>query len=215
MPRRTRSSDFTSAEQKLLGRLDSPAAIQAFLDAVPYSADDCYRSPRSVMRDRKAHCFDGAMFAACALRRLGQRPLLCDLGAVRDDDHVLALYRRDGRWGAIAKSNFVGIRFREPIFRSLRELALSYFESYYNVEGEKTLRSYSVALDLAAFDAIDWMRRDDGLDAIAERLSTIRHYPMLTPALERALTPVDDRSYRAGLLGVNAAGLYRPGGIHG
>jgi hypothetical protein len=214
MPRRPASFDsaFSAAERKLLGRLGSPSAIQAFLDTIPYSADEIYRSPRSVIRDRKAHCFDGALFAACALRRLGHRPLLCDLGAVRDDDHVIALYQRDGHLGAIAKSNFVGIRFREPIFRSLRELALSYFESYYNVDGEKTLRSYSVSVDLSAFDAIDWMTRDEGLDAIADRLSSVRHTPILTPAIERGLTPVDARSYQAGLLGVNAAGLYKPGG---
>jgi hypothetical protein len=202
---------WTVAERKLLARLRDPASIQAFLDGIPYSADPIYRCPRAVMRDRKAHCFDGAMFAACGLRELGQRPLLVDLGAVRDDDHVIALYRRDGRLGAIAKSNFVGIRFREPIFRSVRELALSYFEAFYNVDGEKTLRSYSVALDLAALEALDWATSDAALDVVAERLTSIRHYPMLTPAIEAALSPVDERSYRAGLQGVNEAGLYRPG----
>jgi len=211
-PSQTSSPDdgWTRAERKVLDRLTSPDRIQAYLDEVPYSADPIYRSPRSVMRDRKAHCFDGALFAACALRRLGQRPLVVDLGAVRDDDHVIALFERDGRLGAVAKSNFVGIRFREPIFRNVRELALSYFESYYNVDGEKTLRSYSAPLDLSTFDALGWMHRDDGLEVIADRTGTVRHFAMLTPELERTLTRVDQRSYQAGLLGVNAAGLYRP-----
>jgi hypothetical protein len=208
----TKATDgWTRAERKVLDQLTSPDRIQAYLDEVPYSADPIYRSPRSVMRDRKAHCFDGALFAACALRRLGQRPLVVDLGAVRDDDHVIALFERDGRLGAVAKSNFVGIRFREPVFRTVRELALSYFESYYNVEGEKTLRSYSAPLDLSTYDELDWMRSDAGLEVIADRTCTVRHFAMLTPTIERALTRVDQRSYQAGLLGVNAAGLYRPG----
>ena len=210
MPIRSLSS-WSRAERSLFGRLTSPDRIQDFVDGVPYSADPIYRSPRSVMRDRKAHCFDGALFAACALREIGQRPRLVDLGAVRDDDHVIALFERDGHLGAVAKSNFVGIRFREPIFRSVRELALSYFESYYNVDGEKTLRSFSVPLDLSTLDHLDWMRSDDGLEVIASRLTSIRHFPMLTPALERSLVRVDDRSYKAGLMGVNEAGLYRPG----
>lgn len=206
------NSSWSAAERRLLQGLSRPDLIQAFLDGIEYSADPIYRSPRSVIRDRKAHCFDGALFAACALRRLGHRPRLVDLGAVRDDDHVIALFERDGRLGAVAKSNFVGIRYREPIFRSVRELALSYFECYYNTDGEKTLRSYSVPLDLTAHDADDWMHCDGALDGIADRLSSIRHFPILTRRLERALAPVDRRSYQAGLLGVNEAGLFRPGG---
>jgi hypothetical protein len=211
-PRRKidRTRGWTAPERALLRSLRSPDQIQAFLDGIPYSADPVYRSPRSVMRDRRAHCFDGALFATCALRMLGYPPLLVDLGAVRDDDHILALFERDGLLGAVAKSNFVGIRFREPVFRSVRELALSYFESYYNVDGEKTLRTYSVPLDLTAFDHLNWMREDGGLEPIAARLSSIRHHPLLTPTVERALALVDQRSYAAGLLGVNAAGLYRP-----
>lgn len=209
---RPSDSTFTRAELRLLQPLRSPERIQAFLDGVGYSADPCYRSPRSVLRDRKAHCFDGALFAACALRRLGQRPLLVDLRAVRDDDHVLAIFERRGHFGAVAKSNFVGLRFREPIFRTLRELALSYFEDYYNTDGEKTLRGYSVPLDLRAFDRLRWMTEDGGLDAVARRLDEIRHYPLLSPAMVAGLARVDPRSYDAGLVGVNAAGLYRPDG---
>jgi hypothetical protein len=208
--RRTDRNGWTAAERRLLGRLTSPDRIQAYLDGIGYSADPIYRSPRSVMRDQKAHCFDGALFAACALRQIGYPPLLVDLGAVRDDDHVIAIYQRDGCLGAVAKSNFVGIRFREPIYRTVRELALSYFESYYNVEGEKTLRTFSVPLDLRGLDHLDWMRSDAGLEVIADRLDRIRHWPILTPRQARTLVRVDERSYRAGLLGVNEAGLYRP-----
>ncbi|MBI3271386.1 MAG: hypothetical protein HYZ53_20515 [Planctomycetes bacterium] len=184
--------------------------MQAFLDSVPYSADPVYRCPRSVLRDRVAHCFDGAVFAAAALRRLGHPPLLVDLRAVRDDDHILALFTRHGRFGAIAKSNFVGLRFREPVFRTLRELALSYFEDYYNLEGEKTLRSYSAPVDLRGFDRLDWPERDEAMEEIARRLDSARHFPLLSPKLISALSRMDRRSFESGMLGVNAAGLYKP-----
>lgn len=198
----------TTRERAALARLTGPERIQRFLDSIPYSADPIYRSPRSVLRDRTAHCFDGALFAAAALQRLGQPPLLLDLRAVRDDDHVLAIFRRGRHVGAIAKSNFVGLRFREPIFRTLRELALSYFESYYNLRREKTLRSYSALVNLRSL-RFDWTTQDGRLDAVAARLDAARHIPLLDVAMTRALLPVNDRSYRAGMLGTRAAGLYR------
>ena len=124
---------WTDAERQVMAQLTSPGAIQVFLDELPYSADPIYRCPLRVLRERIAHCFDGAMFAAAALRLLGYPPLILDIvPSGRDDDHLLALYKRDGHWGAVAESNFVGLRFREPIYRSLRELVLSYFEQYYN-----------------------------------------------------------------------------------
>ncbi len=195
---------------RVLGRLSDPVAIQAFLDRVPYSADPVYRSPRSVLRDRKAHCFDGAVFAAAALRRLGHVPLLVDMRAVRDDDHIIAVFRRDGHFGAVAKSNFVGLRFREPVFRNLRELMLSYFEDFFNVDREKTLRSYSAPLDLSRFDPLGWETRDGAMDVIAARLDTARHFPLITARQEARLARVDERFFRAGMLGINRAGLYKP-----
>jgi len=202
---------WTHEDLARLGRLRTPAAIQAFLDSIPYSSDPIYRCPRRVMRDRVAHCFDGAVFAGAALRRIGLPPLLVDLEAVRDDDHVLAVFRRRGHWGAIAKSNFVGLRWREPVFRTVRELVLSYFEDYYNSEGEKTLRSWSSPLDLRAFDRLNWTVEDGAMDAIAAHLDSRRHLKILTPAMERSLARMDERSLRAGMLGINEAGLYRPG----
>ena len=199
-----------SAEKRLLRSLATPAKIQEFLDNIPYSSDPIYRSPRSVIRDRKAHCFDGAVFAAAALQAIGDPPLIMELKAVRDDEHLLALFRRDKYWGAIAKSNFVGLRYREPIFRNLRELSLSYFEEFYNINGEKTLRAYSVPLDLRRFAAGSWQTTDSALDRIAGRLDRIRHYPLITRRQERRLTPVDERFYRAGLLGADEKGLFKP-----
>ncbi|HEY9071121.1 MAG TPA: hypothetical protein VIV61_12760 [Candidatus Ozemobacteraceae bacterium] len=201
---------WNDVELRIFGALDSPVAIQAFLDTVPYSSDPVYRCPRSVLRDRKAHCFDGAMFAAAALRRLGYRPLVLDMLAERDDDHLLALFKEDGCWGSIAKSNFVGLRYRDPIYRSLRELIMSYFEDFYNIEGEKTLRGYTVPLNLSQFDRLDWMMRDEALDAIADALDRQRRYEVISPDQAARLPHMDKRSYEAGMLGVNPDGLWRP-----
>lgn len=201
---------WTTEEITAFQPLNSPFEIQMFLDAIPYSPDPFYRSPRSVIRDRKAHCFDGALFAAAALRRLGYAPLVLDMLAERDDDHLLALFREEGFWGSIAKSNFVGLRFREPIYKSLRELVMSYFEDFYNIEGEKTLRGYTLPIDLSAFDHIDWMMRDEGLDEVATALDQQRRCPIISKAQSERLQKMDDRSYRAGMLGVNPDGLWRP-----
>ncbi len=193
----------------LFACLNSPTTIQAFLDDIPYSTDDFYRCPLRVWRDRTAHCFDGALFGAAALRRLGYPPLILDLIAERDDEHMLALYRIDGHWGAVAKSNFVGLRYREPVYRTLRELVMSYFESYFNVAGEKTLRGYTVPLNLARFDHLNWMISDEHLEYIAARTDRLRRFSLLTPAMIARLSSVDRRSYQAGMLGVDAAGLYK------
>jgi hypothetical protein len=202
---------WTKAESAALARLGSPAAVQSFLDGVPYSTDPFYRCPRRVLHDRSAHCFDGAVFAAAALARLGFEPSLLDMRAVRDDDHVLALFRKGRCLGAVAKSNFVGLRFREPIYRSLRELVMSYFEPYYNTEGEKTLRSYSVPLRLRSCEALPWRTEDAVMEALATRLDRLRHIPLLTQSQVRALSPVDARSFEAGMVGTDPDGLYRPG----
>lgn len=199
-----------ASEDRELGALSSPHLVQEFLSGLDYSTDPFYRSPRSVLRDRKAHCADGAFFAAAALRRLGHPPAILDLKAVRDDDHLLALFRVGGRWGAVAKSNTTVLRFREPVFRTLRELVLSYFEFYFNVRGEKTLRSYSVPLRLDRFDALEWTVRDEALPRIVARLDSSRHIPILPRAMESSLSPVSPQVLEAGLLGANHDGLYDP-----
>lgn len=202
---------LSPSELKVMRQLVSVQDIQAFLDEVPYSAEATDRCPLRVLRERIAHCFDGALFAAAALRRLGYPPLIVDmLPRARDDDHVLALYKQDGHWGAVAKSNFVGLRFREPVYRTLRELVMSYFEQYYNVAREKTLWGYTVPLNLKTFDKLNWMGRDEPLEAILQRLGEIRRVPVLTETMIAGLSLVDGRSYQAGLLGVNEAGLYKP-----
>jgi len=204
---------LTKSEHRMIAQLTTPRKIQDFLDGLPYSVESIYRCPLRVFREHTAHCFGGALFGAAALRRLGYPPLVLNMPAiVQDDDHLLALYKRDGHWGALAKSNFVGLRFREPIYRTLRELVMSYFEQFYSVERIKSLRSYTVPLDLKAFDKLNWMTSDEPLERIGERLDEIQKVPLLTRRMIAGLSLVDERSYQAGLLGANKAGLYKPRG---
>ena len=196
---------FTPAEWRVLQRLKTPALIQKFLDReIAYNlepqGDTCY-SPRRVLRDRVAHCMEGAMFAAAALRVHGHPPLLLDLEATQDSDHVLAVFRQRGHWGAIAKSNFAGLRFREPVYRTVRELALSYFEHYYNLRGEKTLRGYSRPVSLRRFDRIHWMTADRDVWEIPSYLCDIPHTKLLTAEMVRNLNTMDRRLFAAGRVG--------------
>jgi hypothetical protein len=144
---------------------------------------------------------DGALFASAALRVQGHRPLILDLEAVYDDDHVIALYRVNGLWGSIARSNYSGLRSREPLFRTVRDLVLSYVEGYFNLRRKKTLRRYSRPFDLSRFDRIRWMTTDEDLWEIPNHLVGIHHYRLLTPAQERALAPVSRVVFGAGLVG--------------
>lgn len=194
---------FTKREWRALRALRTPWGIQRALDAMPYHLADTAWSPRCVLRERTAHCLEGAIFAAAGLRVLGFPPLLLDLEAVQDTDHVVAIYRTRGHWGAIAKSNYSGVRYREPVYRSLRELAISYFEGYFNLRGDRTLRAYSRPVNLARFDRAraGWMTAETDLWFIPEHLLDIPHTPLLTPAMIRSLSRVDRRSFRAGLVG--------------
>jgi len=202
-------SPLDGKERRVLESLARPIDIQRFLDELPYSTDPFYRCPLRVLRERRAHCFDGCLFAAAALRRIGYPPLILDMFPTgEDDEHLLALFKEDGCWGAVAKSNFVGLRFREPIHRNLRELMMSYFEQYFNVRRQKTLRSYTRPLNLAAFDRLNWTVSDEAMEQIARHTEQARRYPLLTPGMEARISPVDERSYRAGLLGAEPSGLF-------
>ncbi len=141
---------------------------------MPYHLAGTAWSPRRVLRERTAHCLEGAVFAAAALRVLGFPPLLLDLEAVQDTDHVVAVFRSRGHWGAIAKSNFSGLRYREPVHRSLRELVMSYFEGYINLRGDRTLRAYSRPVDLARFDRRPARLDDDRRGSLVDRRAPAR-----------------------------------------
>ena len=196
-----RTGGFTPAELRKLRRLKDPHGIQRFLDAMPYHLADTFWSPRRVLRENTAHCFEGAIFAAAALRANGYPPLICDLEAEHDTDHVIAIYRVGRHWGAIAKSNFTGCRYREPVYRSLRELALSYFNIYFNMRRERSLRTFSAPVNLARFDALEWMTTEKPILFIVNYLFDIHHYELLQPGMAARLHRVDERTFRAECLG--------------
>jgi len=197
----TNAWGFTPAELRKLRSLKAPYGIQRALDAMPYHLQDTAWSPRRVLRENTSHCYEGALFAAAALRVNGYPPLIIDLEAEHDTDHVVAVYRVGGHWGAVAKSNYTGCRYREPVYRTLRELALSYFEVYFNLRGERTLRTFSRPVHMKRFDHLDWMATERPVWFVAEYLCGIFHYPLLTAAQAKRLHRLDERSFKAGCLG--------------
>jgi hypothetical protein len=192
---------FPRAELRSLRALKTPAGIQRFLDKLPYNLGYTARSPRKVLHDGMASCLEGGIFAAAALRVLGFQPLIFDLEADRDTDHVVAIFKVGQGWGALAKSNFTGCRYREPVYRTLRELAMSYFNIYFNLRFERTLRRYSRPVNLARFDRLHWMTTDKPVWFIAEHLLEIPHISLLTPAMEKRLTHVDLRTIKGEMFG--------------
>jgi len=198
---------FTPAELRKLRSLKNPGGIQRFLDDLPYHLADTAWSPRRVLRENTAHCFEGAIFAAAALRANGYPPLILDLEAERDTDHVLAIYQVKGHWGAVAKSNYTGCRGREPVYRSLRELAMSYFQIYFNMRRERSLRTFSRPVNLKRFDDQHWMTTEKPIWFIVYYLFEISHTKLLTRAMIKHLHRVDERTFQGELLGKE----YKPG----
>jgi hypothetical protein len=201
IPSKPAKDAFTPAEMRKLRSLRTPHGIQRLLDDMPYHLADTAWSPRRVLRENTSHCFEGALFAAAALRANGHPPLILDLEAEKDTDHVIAVYRTYHHWGALAKSNYTGCRYREPVYRTLRELALSYFDVYFNLRRERSLRAFSRPVHLARFDSQRWMTTDKPLWFVALHLFEVRHYRLLTPVMEKNLHRLDDRSFKAGCLG--------------
>ena len=196
--------------QEVLQGLKSPTAVQEYLDSIPYKAEELDRSPLRVMMDGQAHCLDGGILAALALWRIGFRPQLLDLVPApgSDDDHVLAVFQVEGAWGALAKSNFPTLRLREPVHRSLRELAMSYFEFYFNLKREKTLRAYTRPLDLSRFQDPAWMWDEEGIKKISKRLYSLKPIRLISDASAAQLNLSDERSYLAGTYGTDFSWTY-------
>lgn len=192
---------FTPAELRKLRALKDPDGIQRYLDAMPYHLADTAWSPRRVLRENTAHCFEGAIFAAAALRVNGYPPLIIDFEAERDTDHVLAVYRHKGCWGTIAKSNYTNCRGREPVYRSLRELAMSYFHIYFNMRRERSMRTFSLPVNLKRFDDQHWMTTEKAIWFVVYYLFEIKHYKLLTRSAIKELHRVDERTFRGEILG--------------
>ena len=174
----TLAARLTADERDVSPRSTPRGKIQDFLDGVVYEPEYFNRSPLRAWREGRGHCLDGALFAAYAVSRLGDLPWVVDLVQEPglDDDHVLAIFRRHGRLGALGKSNFTGLRYREPVYASVRELVMSYFEDYFNVNGVRTLRGYTSSIDLGCFDRLNWLWDDVGCDAIQRSFQTVRRY---------------------------------------
>jgi hypothetical protein len=197
--------------------LKEPAEIQRYLDRLPYVGEYRDRCPLDVMRDGQCHCLDGGLLAALALRRIGLPGLLIDLVPVRDsrgtnldDDHVLAVFRRHGAWGAIAKSNYPWLRYREPVYRTLRELVMTYFEVYFSVDGTKALRGYTRPLDISTYDRLDYAWDEKGAAQLYQALYKRKPVRIISKPAEAQLQPVDRRAYESGIVGVDFNWVYRP-----
>jgi hypothetical protein len=190
----------------------SPADIQGYLDILTYGAENVNRCPVRAMREGVAHCLDGALIAAAALRYLGYPPRVLNMFPEpgTDDDHIIALFRRNGHYGAVAKSNVVGLRYREPVFRTIRELVMSYFEFYFNVEGLKALRTYTRLVDLRTLDHTGWMWSDQGADEVYEHLGKLKRIALISDGMAATLSPTDPLTYSALMQGALPEGLYRP-----
>jgi hypothetical protein len=201
---------WTKEEMEFLKGFNDPWSIQVFLDSIDYNPNYECRSPRWVIRKRSAHCFEGALFAAAVLDFLGYKPAIVDMKAFNDDDHVIAVFRENNYWGAVAKSNFTSLRYREPVYRSLRELIMSYFDFFFNINGEKSLRSYSIPFDLSVFNYRNWTTTDEDLEYIGDKIESLHHYPVVTDGLINKLKIASDSMIRAGLLGSNESGLFKP-----
>ncbi|HEX5477970.1 MAG TPA: hypothetical protein VFX09_08950 [Burkholderiales bacterium] len=192
---------LSKADFAVLARLETPQKIQAFLYGLKQNFEpngDTCRPVREVLKTRTAHCIEGAMLAACALWVHGERPLLLDMRAVRDYDHVVALFRRHGRWGAISKTNGIGLRWRDPVYRNLRELAMSYFHEYYNKRHQKTLREFSVPYDLRRLEPGLWVSGRKNAWPVAEALDELRHFTLLNGRHLRSVTRRDEFERRVG-----------------
>jgi hypothetical protein len=186
---------LTAREFVLLRPLDSPQKIQRFVSAIPInheSGGETLLSVREVLRQRRAHCIEGAFVAATAMWIHGDPPLVMHMDCDSSDDpHVLSLFRRAGGWGAVSKSNGAHLRFRDPIYRSLRELAMSYFHEYFNKRGRRTLRSYSVSFDMRRLDPGLWVTNKKACVEANARLAGLRHYPLIVGRQERLLSRLD------------------------
>jgi hypothetical protein len=191
----------------MLPKLPNPNRIQDYLDNLAYNTSERTLCPRDVVLEQKAHCMDGAVFAAAMLESLGYPPLLVDLRAIDDDDHVIAVFREDGLWGAVAKSNTTTLRFRDPVYRTVRELALSYFPVYFNVAGEMSLYEYSRPFSLRKYGRKYLV--DPDVAYIGEDLDATVHHEIVSRARLKSLRIAPRYLIDACFAGADPAGLYK------
>ena len=201
---------FSEEEEKFFRQFKKPYDIQLYLNKIKYNPDYITNSPRKIILNNRANCFEGALFAAAALRMMGHKPLIVDFMADNDDDHVIALFKQNNFYGAVAKSNTTTLRFREPVYRTLRELVMSYFDFYINTLGDKSLRSYSNPVNLSKFDKYNWMTTDNDLEFIGDYLFEIFHHNILEKKLIRTLSIADEDLINVCFSGSIVEGLFKP-----
>jgi len=202
---------WTTKEIKLLKKINTPFKIQEFLDSCEYNSTEETRSPRYILEHQRAHCLEGALFAASCLEFNGMPPLVIDLQAFNDDDHVIAIFKNQGCWGAIAKSNFTTLRFREPVYRSLRELAMSYFDFYFNIIRDKSLRGYSLPQNLSRFNSLKWRTTENDLEDIGYYLDKVKHFKLVNGPQVKGLEKATPLLLESSTIGSNPAGMFTPG----
>lgn len=195
---------LSEKEQKILKSLDTEKKIQDFLNAIPINFEekgDTSMSPRMVLRENKAHCVEGAMLAALALRLQGKKPLVVDMTATKKDfDHVICVFKKNGKWGALGKTNHAVLRYREPIYKDIRELVMSFFHEYFDDNGKKNLRSYSLPVDLSRFDHLNWTTSEEDVWFVPEYLGKVKHYNILNRKQIANLRKAEDIEIEAGKL---------------
>jgi hypothetical protein len=190
-------------------KIKTPFDVQEFLFSMPYNAEERDRSPLNVILDQQCHCLDGGFLAALLLWKLGFKPLILDLtpAPALDDDHVLALFQLEGRWGAVAKSNFVQLGFREPVFKDIRELAMSYFEHFINTHKQKTLRGYTRPMDLSALDPA-WMWDESAANRLYKKFYARKPIPLITKSMEKRLNLVREKVFEAETIGTDMSWVF-------
>ncbi len=194
---------LTKEELRVLKKLNTPRKIQDFLNKIPINfeedgKDTCF-SPRTVLRKNKAHCIEGAFLAAAALRLNGEKPLVVDMqSTAKDFDHVICVFQRHGKWGAISKTNHAVLRYREPVYDTIRELVMSFFHEYFDDNGKKTLRRYSQPINLEKFDYLNWMTSEEDLWDVSDALDKEKHFSIMSPKQIRGLRKADKTEIEAG-----------------
>jgi hypothetical protein len=211
-----RGSGLSKAELRVLAPLDTPAKVQDFINTLRRNFEqdgETCMSPRSVLRTRQAHCVEGALLAALALRLHGRRALVVEMVATEDDDsHMLAVFKERGYWGTITQTNHAVLRYREPVYRNLRELVMSFFHEYFlNENGKKTLRNYTRPIDLAMFDKRGWVTAEEDIWYVPEYIEEVHHYDLLEPWQIRSLRPAEAVEIQAGSILVEAEPRRRKG----
>ena len=194
---------LTKSELSILKKLSSPIKIQDYLDAMPLNFEkdgETYMSPRRVLRENKAHCLEGAMLAGVALWLQGETPWVLDFRAPKDEDHVVALYKKNGLWGAISKTNHATLRFRDPVYRTIRELVMSYFHEYTDTKiGKKTLREYSLPYSLKKLGT-KWITAEEDLFYVAELIDNLPHLQVMPKKNLKFIRRADPMEFKAGTI---------------